>query len=342
MFEEHDVRRAGGQAGLGYTPHALYDLADVEAALGDDGVDAPDEDGGGLAASRTRLRRLQALGEGGRWRRLAHATPAAIAAVEALGRRAPHMHDLTDLVLRRLRASLATDTAVLLPPLVLVGPPGTGKSWYLARLAEALRLPFRLHPFSLTSLSDGLSGSHPGWRASAPGLIARTLLSEAIANPLVLVDEIDKPPLAAHVGDPYRPFYAALEPACACNFVDEHLGIGIDASAMSWVASANDVTPLPGPILDRLTVVSVPEMRPGERAVVVGSIYAEANSRRFRAYFDEEPSPTVVARLVTVNPRRARLAVEEAMVRAAAAGRRVLVPDDVPVKSEAKPRGRVH
>ncbi len=341
MSEEHDVTTPVGGASSGHTPHALYDLADVEAALGDGGVDMPDEESGGLAASRMCLRRLRQLGEGGRWRRLAHTTAGAIAAVEALGLRAPHLHGLTDLVVCRLRASLVTGTPVVLPPLVLVGPPGVGKSWYLAGLALCLDLPFRIYPFNLTTLSDGLSGSHPGWRASAPGLVARTLLLESVANPLVLVDEIDKAPHVAHVGDPYRALYGLLEPTCSRAFVDEHLGFPIDASAVSWVAAANDVAGLPGPILDRLTILSVPEMRPVERAVVVGSIYAETNSR-FRAYFDEEPSPAVVSRLVMVNPRRARLAVEEAMVRAAAAGRRTLLPDDVPIKSEAKPRGRVH
>ncbi len=340
--ENHDVADVGAAVGVDFTPHALYELADVQAALGggpDDDLQL--EEGGGLFASRMRLHRLQALGEDGRWRRLAHATPAAIAAVEALGRRAPHLHELTDLVVRRLRASLATDTAVVLPPLVLVGPPGVGKSWFLSHLAEVLGLPFRLYPFNLSSLSDGLSGSHPGWRASGPGLVAKTLLGETVANALVLIDEIDKAPSFAHAGDPYRPLYALLEPTCSRRFVDEHLGLPIDASAMSWIAAANDVTHLPGPILDRLTVLSVPEMRPAERAVVVGSIYAEANAS-FRAFFDDEPSPAVVARLVATNPRRARLAVEDAMVRAAAAGRRTVQPDDVPGSSVIASRGRVH
>ncbi|MGI4765028.1 MAG: hypothetical protein ACRYGP_08180, partial [Janthinobacterium lividum] len=94
-------------------PHALYKLADIDAALGvglvsGDIGDMEAFESGGLASSRTYLRRLQALGDEGRWRRLALATPRAIAAVEALGSRAPHLNELTEFIVRRLRASVAT------------------------------------------------------------------------------------------------------------------------------------------------------------------------------------------------------------------------------------------
>lgn len=339
-----------GAPAVPHTPHALYALADVETALGE-GADARandldevpwEEEGGGSTVRRARLRRMLQNGEGGRWRRLAHATPEAVDAVAGLGRRAPHLHEATDLVLRRLTTSLAVGVPFVLPPLVLLGPPGLGKTWYLAHLAAVLGLPFRLYPFALSTLGEGLSGSHPSWRASAPGLVARTLLMESIANPLVLVDELDKPPHPAHSGgDPYRPFYAALEPSCSRAWVDEHLGVPFDAGRVSWVASANDLGAVPAPIVDRLTVIAVPAMRLEERVAVVESIYAEANAA-FRHHFDPHPHQGAVERLASLGPRRARLAIEDAMTRAAVAGRRAVLPEDVPVPQAARARGVVH
>ena len=314
--------------------HALYRLEDVRTTLerdvtdDDDWSEPEDHSDSGLGASRSRLRKMLDKGEEGRWRRLAHATAETIAGVEALGARAPHLRDMTALVTRRLRAALATGMPVAMPPTLLLGPPGVGKSWYMASLAAVLGLPFRLYPMNLSTLSDGLSGSHPCWRSSAPGLVARTLVQEEIANPLVLVDEVDKPPPAHRDGDAYRPLYALLEPECSKAFVDENLQMPIDASAVLWVMSANAITPLPAPIVDRLTVVEVPDMSREDRMVVVASIYADTN-QRYGGYFEPEPAPEVLSRLTAGNARRARLAVEDAMVRAAAAGRRVVTKADI-------------
>lgn len=329
--------------------HALYDIGDVRAALGlgkpNPALASVDLDdpvmGGGPGSNRERLHDLLEGGEGGCWRRLAHPTADCVRGVAAIGGRAPHLREVTELVTDRVLAAMATATPVRLPPTLLLGPPGVGKSWYMAQLAKALGVPFRLHPMNLSTTADGLSGSHPVWRSSAPGLVARTLLQEEVANPLVLIDEVDKPPLAHRDGDPYRPLYSLLEPEGARAFVDEHMQMPFDASAVMWVMSANDLGPLPGPILDRLTVIEVPEMSRDDRMVVVASVYADANARFF-GFFDQDVSTDVLARLAVDNPRRARLAVESAMVRAAAEGRQALTVGDVGGRSATRRDRAVH
>lgn len=198
----------------------------------------------------------------------------------------------------------------------------------MGELAGAMRVPSRAYSFNLSSLSDGLSGSHPVYRFSAPGLVARTLLGEPISNPLILVDEIDKPPPSADAGDPYRSLYATLEPENARRFVDEHVQVPIDASQVMWILSANAVVGIPAPILDRLTVLEVGDIAAGDRAAVLRSVYADANAR-YRGFFDVEPSAEVLDRLAAARPRRARLAIEDAMTRAAADGRRSIRTSDV-------------
>ena len=316
--------------------HAVYQIDDVRAALGmgkaNPALASVDLDdlvmGGGPGSNRERLHDLLDGGDDGCWRRLAHPNADCVRGVAGIGARAPHLREVTAFVTDRVLAAMATATPIRLPPTLLLGPPGVGKSWYMARLAKALGVPFRSHPMNLSTTADGLSGSHPVWRSSAPGLVARTLMQEEVANPLVLIDEVDKPPLTHRDGDPYRPLYTLLEPECARAFIDEHMQMPFDASAVMWVMSANDLGPLPGPILDRLTVIEVPEMSRDDRMTVVASVYADANARYY-GFFDIDLADHVLERLASGNPRRARFAVENAMVRAAADGRQALTLADV-------------
>ena len=211
----------------------------------------------------------------------------------------------------------------------------------MAKLTEAIGVPYRLYPMSGSTLGEGLQGSHPVWRDSRPGLVARTLLSEPTANFLVVVDEIDK--AADHGGsDPFRPFYGLLDRSNSVNFVDEFLGFPIDASAISWVATANDIADIPSAVLDRLMIIEVPEMDSRQRIIVARSIYADINARH-GGYFDGQLPQSVVQRVLDINPRRCRIAIEDALIRAAADGRRLIEPEDVqPVKAVSKRRTALH
>ena len=311
----------------------LYSLRAVANALGM----PADLDADALVPLRTdtehqeRLAAILARGDQGTWRELATPNPACLADLEALDAAAPHMGEVTALVRRHVEAALAIGKHVQLPPIMLRGEPGVGKSWYLSRLGEALGLPVRIHPMSASNLGEGLQGAHPSWRNASPGLVARTLLQERVANPVVLVDEIDK----AHAGswnvDPYRPFYVLLEPTGAKAFKDEYLQFELDASAVSWVLAGNEIAPLPEPIRDRLTVIDVPPLSRAHLAAVVASIYAEANAAN-AGYFESDLDTDVLALLLGMTPRGIRKAVQDAMVRAASNGKRRLMVDDVVVR----------
>ncbi len=312
------------------TPHALYDLDEVEAALGREqrALFTGDPIDDGLGVRNAVLQGLVDAGEAGRWRTLSHPTPAAIETVQELTARAPHLRAVIDLVVRRLQAARAIGVPLALPPLLLLGPPGVGKSWLMKRLAWALGVPFRLFSMNLTTLGDTLSGNHPVWKSGAPGLVAKTLLREPVANPLILVDELDKPPPPHVGGDPYRPFYSLLEPEGARTFIDDHLGVPIDASRVLWVASANRIDEIPEPVIDRLTVVEVGAMAHEDRMAVLGSVYADLRAS-YRGYFDPIPTCDLLERLAGLAPRRAKLVLDDALMRAAADGRRTVAASDV-------------
>lgn len=325
--------------------HTLYDLADVEAALGrrrrgqgssptspvfvGDPEELPirevDTDQQAL------LRGLLDAGEAGGRRTLTGPGPASLAGLDGLHARAPHMAEVTALVRRHLRAAIAMGLPTSLPAIMLLGEPGTGKTWFMQRLAAVLGLPFRRYSMSGQSLADGLVGAYPTWRNAQPGLVAKCLLAERVANPLVLVDEVDK--AGSHqLEDPLRAFYDLLEPEGARTFTDEYLGFPMDAARVLWMLAGNDLAPLPVPILDRLTVISVPSPDEAHLRAVVASVYEDCNAAR-RFFFPPELDEGVTDRLLETNPRGIRKAVAEAMTRAAADERRAIRADDIVVPS---------
>ncbi|MCW6512850.1 AAA family ATPase [Lichenifustis flavocetrariae] len=319
----------------------LYSVKDVAG-----GLDQEDESLLELEEERSRpaetehqarLSRILRRGEAGQWRRLARATANVLDELDHLGKRAPHFAELTDLVHRHLRAAINIGLPISMPPIMLVGPPGMGKTWYLSRLAALLTVPFRVYPMNGASLGEGLFGAHPSWRNAQPGLVARTLLKEDVANPVIFVDEFDKAYVNANNSDPYRPFYTLIEPAGSKTFVDEFLGFPLDASAVMWVMSGNSIESIPEPIIDRLTILHVPELSFDQRVQVAASIYAEANVRR-RNFFEPNLESEVLKRLVVSSPREMRIAIDDAMTRAAADGRKALSDEDIhPRTKRSKP-----
>ena len=221
---------------------ALYSLDKARAALGVGGSDLAE-----LPQDTEHQARLGAIidkGEAGRWRSLLAPPSEAVTEVAKLLERAPHFDEFGSLLTMHLRSADVIGLPTHTPPVLLVGEQGLGKSWLLSRLGAVLGLPYRRYVMSSSSLSEGISGSHPSWRNAAPGLVARTLLTESSANPLLFVDEVDKGAQHFHNGDPHRPFYALLDPVDGHEFVDEFLGFPIDASHVLWVMAANDTAPI--------------------------------------------------------------------------------------------------
>ena len=330
----------------------LYEIDDVEAALGirigaeDDGY-AGDPEERATAGARDgswdteHQKRLGAILDRGRGdagaARSARMPARSTRSTRSRPRRRTSPRSRTP-VRRHLRAALNTGGPTALPNLLLVGEPGIGKTFFLSRLARLLGLPFRSYSMAAATLGEGLQGSHPTWRNAQPGLVAQTLLHEEVGNPVIFVDELDKAQEHAFNGDPYRPFYGLLDPSGAADFTDEFLKFRIDARRVNWVLASNAlVDAIPPAVIDRLTVIEVPSMSDEQFVAVAASVYAEANAAK-RGYFSPELGADVVRRLAGLNARGLRIALEDAMVTAAAEGRRVLTALDVRPRRPSGPR----
>jgi ATP-dependent Lon protease len=126
------------------------------------------------------------------------------------------------------------------------GPPGIGKTHFARKLAELLGTGMNLVPMSSMTAGWLLSGSSSQWKGAKPGKVFEALVDGEYANPVIVVDEIDKASTDAQY-DPLGALYSLLEHDTAHNFTDEFAEVAIDASQVIWITTANDDAAFPTP-----------------------------------------------------------------------------------------------
>jgi ATP-dependent Lon protease len=256
--------------------------------------------------------------------------PSGLPAMDHLYDELPNFAEVLDDVRRQLALCQDSRDSLEITPMLLLGPPGIGKTHFAREISQLLGTGLGF--ISMSSLTAGwvLSGASSQWKGARPGKVFETLVDGQYANPVMVVDEIDKA-RGEHAYDPLGALYSLLEHDTAQTFIDEFAEVAIDASQVIWVATANDERSIPEPILNRMNVYEVRSPDPDAARAIAIRLYERLRAEHdWGRRFDAQPGEAVLDRLSVMAPREMRRAWMTAFGNARLDGRSAIELADLP------------
>jgi ATP-dependent Lon protease len=255
--------------------------------------------------------------------------PSGVPQMQSLFEELPNFAEVLEYIRRQLALCVDSEDDVELQPVLLLGDPGIGKTHFARRISQLLGTGYGFVPMSSLTAGWVLSGASSQWKNAKPGKVFETFLNGEYANPVMVVDEIDKASADGQY-DPLGALYELLEAQTATRFTDEFAEIPIDASGAVWFATANDAARIPEPLLNRMHVYEIEAPDAEGSARIARALYREIrDAHDWGKRFPEAPSGSVVEKLALLTPREMRRAVQSAFGNAKVAGRDELAPEDV-------------
>jgi hypothetical protein len=209
---------------------------------------------------------------------------------------APWLSGVSDWIYKALRAQYnAGQTWLNLPPFILIGPPGCGKSTYVRKLAQLAGVPFRTLDAAASNASFTIAGSDATWGKSQAGVPLQEIAKTGIANPIMIVDEIEKAgTLTSSSGQQVSltgALLGLLEPSSSTSWECPYTRRSYNMSKVSWIMTANERASIPMPLLDRCRVFNIGYPEPTDLAQLI-------RERSAGRVFDEV-ADCLIARLST-------------------------------------------
>jgi ATP-dependent Lon protease len=295
----------------------VYDLDQVETALNELGESANE-------ALRTTYEKMLKVGN----MRFC-VKPNRMPSIDALLDTLPNFAEPLEDVRRQIALCIETEDRLELMPILLLGDPGIGKTHFAKALARLFGTAYQY--VAMSSLTAGwiLSGASSQWKNAKPGKVFEALVNGSYANPVIVVDEIDKANGDSQY-DPLGALYALLEHETAQAFIDEFAEIPINAAQVIWVATANDDRSIPEPILSRMSVYEItPPDRAGARRIAQ-AIYDEIRcTHAWGQRFPSELGDDALDALTQASPRDMRRAILQGFGAARIDGRDAIRADDI-------------
>jgi ATP-dependent Lon protease len=301
----------------------LYRLADVDR-LEQNSREAPKD-------QAIRIKNLvKLIRQGAPEKRLAAIPEHWRAFCDELTRKFPNFKSVIRFIRNQMALAQVSDGVLRLPPLLLVGGPGVGKTEFMMTLASGCRVALEIIDISNAQTGSALTGAEAYWSNSQPGRLFNTLVLGEVANPLIMLDEIDK----ARVDNAYRPLSALhqlLEARQARQFYDLSLpDLQFDASHVIWIATANSLDTLEKPIIDRFAVFHIEEPTKDQMAVIIDNLYERfIDHHPSGGFFERTIGHEAKAALCAYHPRKVRKLLDLAFGQAAYEERTYLMAQDI-------------
>ena len=179
------------------------------------------------------------------------AMPKDIAQVlETLRLSQPHFGAVIDLIRGQLLLGERTNKTVRIPPILLDGAPGLGKTHFAMELAKALGTTIKRISFDSAVTSATLMGSERRWSNTQFGAVFELICLGQYANPIIVLDEVDKID-SLREWNPLAPLHTLLEPSTAKCVRDISVDFEFDASLITWIATSNRKRLLPESLRSR-------------------------------------------------------------------------------------------
>jgi len=238
----------------------------------------------------------------------------------------PHFSKVTDFVARQIALWAHSRRPLRLVPMHLWGSPGIGKTLYANDLAQALGAPLRRHSMENAQTTSLLLGTERHWSTACQGLVFEEVCVGKVANPVFLIDELDKAPRAAQY-DPLAPLHSLLEPITARRVRDASLDIEFDASLVTFVATSNDPAKVPETLRSRFREFHI--LPPtGAQALQVAHVVAAAAVIQLGVPGFASPNSTICRYLAHLTAREIHQVVQDAVAQALCVERRHLTVAD--------------
>ena len=230
--------------------------------------------------------------------------------IERLKTKFPNFELVIDRSVKSLALAMLQRPAIIsMPPLLLVGPPGIGKTRFLSELAKTLKVDFYKIDLASTSAGFVLAGSSTTWAEGKPGNITDSLRRSKTANFIMLLDEVDKVSGDSRY-DPLGCMYSLLEKNTAKEFIDEALQVKMNCSEINWFASANYPEKIPAPIRSRFSIIKIEPPSYEQQCLIAQSVYEDLiTDHQWGVRFEKRLDQCVIEKLVSFSARKQKSAL---------------------------------